>query len=104
MAGCDMAAAYLEIPVHYPKPCWAEVDPEAWWRGTVHVTRQALAEFGIPPVQIVGVGVTGLMHAPVLLDGDGTPVAPAMLWMDQRCAHQSEALRRERENTGIGGA
>jgi xylulokinase len=53
----------------------------------------------VRPEQIAAVGLSGLMHAPVLLDEADRPLAPAMLWMDQRCAPQAAAMNAE----GAGG-
>lgn len=99
--GRELALAAVETPVRYPRPLWAEADPEAWWHSVVAVTRAVLERSAIPPGAIAGIGLSGLMHAPVLLDGDGRPVAPSMLWMDQRCAPQCEAIRREAETAGL---
>jgi len=96
LRGTEIASAYRETLVRYPRPLWAEVDPETWWLSTVEVVREALGRSSIAPDQIAGVGLSGLMHAPVLLDGDGQPLVAAMLWMDQRCAAQCEAMNRER--------
>jgi xylulokinase len=95
LRGAEVASAYGETPVRYPRPLWAEVDPENWWSGTVAVVREALDSSGIAPRQIAGVGLSGLMHAPVLLDAGGQPLLPAMLWMDQRCASQCEVMNRD---------
>lgn len=92
--GSEIAAASRELPVRYPRQLWAEIDPDMWWAAAVEVIREVLAH-GVAATQIVGIGLSGLMHAPVLLDRDGRPVAPAQLWMDQRCAPQCEAMRRE---------
>src|SRR5690242_16905483 len=75
--GREVAWASVETAVSYPRPRWAEVDPEVWWQATTKVIRHVLAaagEQGIPPHQIAAVGLTGLMHAPVLLDDAGQPV------------------------------
>jgi xylulokinase len=101
LRGEEIASAYREMPVRYPRPLWAEVDPELWWSSTVEVVREALDRSRITPDQIGGVGLSGLMHAPVLLDGDGQPLVPAMLWMDQRCAPQCEAMSREQLALGV---
>jgi xylulokinase len=95
LQGSEISSAYREMPIDYPRPLWAEIDPEAWWQGTIQVVRETLAKSGIPPAQISGIGLSGLMHAPVLLDGDMRPVTPAVLWMDQRCAPQCEAMSQE---------
>src|SRR5579884_3160174 len=99
--GHEIAAAYRETPARYPRPLWAEVDPEEWWRSTALVVRGALMSSHVAPDRIGGIGLSGLMHTPVLLDGDGRPVTPSMLWMDQRCAPQCEAIRREAETAGL---
>jgi len=101
LAGQEVASAYREMPVSYPRPLWAEIAPAAWWRGAVAVIREVLAKSEIGPAQIAGLGLSGLMHAPVLLDGQGQPVGPAMLWMDQRCAPQGEAMNREQAALGL---
>jgi xylulokinase len=99
--GRQVAAALAETAVQYPQPLWAEVEPEVWWAGTVRVLRAVLGGGAVAPDQIAAIGITGLMHAPILLDAAGQPVTPAMLWMDQRCAPQAEALQRQCEAAGL---
>jgi xylulokinase len=95
LEGHEVAVAYRETPVQYPRLDRAEVDPEVWWRDATQVVRRVMEVGRVVPGDIAAVGLAGLMHAPVLLDGDGRPVVPAMLWMDQRCAPQCDALRRD---------
>jgi xylulokinase len=97
LAGREVADARCETPVSYPRPLWAESEPEQWWRCVVAMIRQVGAR--VRPEQIAAVGLSGLMHAPVLLDESDRPLAPAMLWMDQRCAPQAAAMNAE----GAGG-
>jgi xylulokinase len=99
--GNEVASASVESEIRYPQPSWAEVDPEWWWTATAQVVRETLRRGEIRPEQVAGIGITGLMHAPVLVDGAGQPVAPAILWMDQRCAPQCEAMAREAEAAGL---
>ena len=96
----QVGASSLETAARYPRPTWAEVDPRVWWEGTVRVLRQTLGAAGVDPRAIAGVGLTGLMHAPVLVDAAGEAVTPAMLWMDQRCAPQSARLEPGRAPAG----
>ena len=98
--GHELATARLEVTLSYPRSSWAEIDPELWWQGVQQVVREVIAHSGLAAGQIAGVGLSGLMHAPVLLDAEGAPVTPAMLWMDQRCARQCDAMRRELAETG----
>jgi len=88
LCGALLVEASREVPVRHPGPSLAEVDPEAWWRAARSVLREVadfLATQGRRPLAL---GVTGLMHAIVALDAEGQVLAPAMLWMDQRCQPQ----------------
>src|SRR5439155_13790140 len=69
---------------------------------TTRVVRRALDASGLAAEKVAGIGLSGLMHAPVLLDAAGQPVAPAQLWMDQRCATQVDHLRRDYDERGSG--
>src|SRR5690242_5828316 len=100
LTGKEIASAYREPRVSYPRPLWAEVDPEDWWTDTCTVVREAISRGNVAPARIAAVGLSGLMHAPVLLDETGRPVVPAQLWMDQRCAPQADALQRELAESG----
>ncbi|HET7769160.1 MAG TPA: FGGY family carbohydrate kinase [Chloroflexota bacterium] len=98
LGGEVVVAAAHETPIDHPRPDWAEVPPERWWNGVAQAVRSVTAEVGAE--RIAAVGATGLMHAPVLLDERGEPVAPTMLWFDQRCRRQREALAGEIEAGG----
>jgi xylulokinase len=94
LEGREIAASYREMRVRYPRPLWAEIDPEDWWQATINCVRSITDRIGVDAHRIGGIGLSGLMHAPVLLDAAGNPITPAMLWMDQRCAPQVAALRQ----------
>jgi FGGY-family pentulose kinase len=79
-------------PTRYPRPGWAEQDPEDWWRAVVAATRAALDEAGGPPV--AGVAVATTASTVVVLDESGHPLRPAILWMDGRAAAESELTGR----------
>ncbi len=95
LEGAPIAEAYCEPQVYHPQPSWAEIDADEEWQAAVAVIRQVLQRSGIPPGRILGIGVSGLMHALVPIDREGNVLARAMLWMDQRCAPQAEWMRRE---------
>ena len=98
--GAPIAEATAEHPVSYPKPGWAEQDPEDWWRSSVAATRAALAKAAAKSpdaaARIDGIGLSGQMHGLVALDASGAVVRPAILWNDSRSAAICEALH-ERE-------
>ncbi|PRY00608.1 FGGY-family carbohydrate kinase [Allonocardiopsis opalescens] len=76
----------------FPRPGWAEQDPESWWRATVSATRAALAAAGRPAVAGVAVATTASTVA--VLDAAGRPLRPALLWMDGRAGAEAELTRR----------
>ena len=92
--GRQVATAAVEVPIDYGPPDRAEVDPEAWWEATLAVLRVALARGRCRGGEVGAIGLSGLMHAPVLVDGDGRALAGAQLWLDQRCAPEAAALQR----------
>jgi xylulokinase len=64
-----------------------ETDPEVWWRAL----RLALDESGAAG-EVDAISVAGQQHGLVVLDGDGRPVRPAILWNDTRSAPEAREL------------
>lgn len=65
-----------------PHSGWAEQSPDEWWSAAANAVRACAAEAGRP--EIVGIGVTGMMHGFALIDERGATVRPAIVWMDAR--------------------
>lgn len=70
-----------EYPIDMPSPGWAEQNPEAWWKATVHAVRKAVQQSSVP---IQAIGFSGQMHGVVLMGTDDKPARPAIIWPDQR--------------------
>lgn len=67
-----------------------ETDPEVWWEAL----RTALGQTGRAG-DVEAIAVAGQQHGLVVLDADGTPLRPAMLWNDTRAARDASRLRDE---------
>jgi len=93
-AGELINQARADLTIRYPQPTWVEAEPNEWWAIVVKLIGKTLDASGIPPNQIAGVGVCGLMHALVPVDGQCNVIDRAMLWMDQRCKPQAEWMTR----------
>lgn len=93
-AGDVVATASQGYDVSTPQPLWSEQDPALWWQGAVATIRAVLAESGVDPAAIGGVGLTGQMHGLVLLDEAGQVLRPAILWNDQRTAAECDEIRQ----------
>ncbi|MCS7221548.1 MAG: xylulokinase [Anaerolineae bacterium] len=88
--GAIHAQAEREYPIYTPQPGWAEQDPQDWWQAAVSATRACLAVTDATAVRAIG--LSGQMHGTVLLDADGTPLMPAVIWADQRGSAQATAI------------
>jgi xylulokinase len=64
-----------------------ETDPEIWWRAL----RAALEQTGRGG-DVSAISVAGQQHGLVVLDGDGRPLRPAILWNDTRSATEAQEL------------
>ncbi|PKO23375.1 MAG: xylulokinase [Chloroflexi bacterium HGW-Chloroflexi-1] len=93
-SGAVVAVASSEYPYETPRPLWSEQHPNLWWGATVASIRQVLADSGVDPARVAGVGLTGQMHGLVLLDEAGQVLRPAILWNDQRTGAQCDEIRR----------
>jgi sugar (pentulose or hexulose) kinase len=75
-------------PYVSPQPGWAEQDPEAWWAAIGEACRRLWADAGANgrpgPDSVAGVGLTTQRTTIVVSDRDGTPLRPAIVWLDQR--------------------
>ncbi|HLF84053.1 MAG TPA: FGGY family carbohydrate kinase, partial [Blastocatellia bacterium] len=76
-----------------PRLLWSEQNPEDWWRAVSASVRQALLNSNISGEAVSAIGLTGQMHGLVLLDEQKQPLRPAILWNDQRCAAECDAIR-----------
>ncbi|MCB0064735.1 MAG: xylulokinase, partial [Caldilineaceae bacterium] len=92
--GDVVAVASTEYGFETPHPLWSEQSPSLWWDGAIASIRELLAQTGVDPAAISGVGLTGQMHGLVLLDEQGAVLRPSILWNDQRTAAQCDEIRR----------
>lgn len=69
-----------------------ESDPEVWWQALRDAVAAGLKESGAAAADIAGIAVAGQQHGLVVLDGEGRPLRPALLWNDTRSAPQAAAL------------
>ncbi|HKR21978.1 MAG TPA: xylulokinase [Pyrinomonadaceae bacterium] len=89
--GAIVASATTPLQLSTPKPLWSEQHPRDWWDAAVNSIKQVLRETDAN--DIAAIGLTGQMHGLVLLDEQGEVLRPAILWNDQRCGEQCDALR-----------
>lgn len=69
-----------------------EQDPLHWWSTLCMLTRRLIAEAGVSPEQIAGIGFSGHMHSIVPLDEDFSPVHNCIVWADTRSVAQAAEI------------
>ena len=93
--GQALASHTEGYPMMTPKSAWAEQDPEDWWRATVNGIRACISEIGADPADIKGIGFSGQMNGHVMLDKNGQPLRPAILWCDLRAVEEAEEMNEK---------
>lgn len=88
--------ANIERPLHpvQPKPFWSEDDPELWWQAVADGLDLLARDHPKAMSGVRAIGLSGQMHAAVLLDDADVPVRPAILWNDGRSAGEASELAR----------
>lgn len=94
LAGNIAAKAQVKlVPYVSPRPGWAEHDVEEYWRAVCEACHRLWAQSGIAPQAVSGVAVTTQRGTMICLDGDGRPLRPAIVWLDQRKATDWPTIR-----------
>jgi sugar (pentulose or hexulose) kinase len=85
--GTLVAQAKIPIePYVSPKPGWAEQDAELYWRAIGEACTTLWAGGLARRDAIAGVALTTQRATIVVTDAEGTPLRPAIVWLDQRRA------------------
>ncbi|RSN16839.1 glycerol kinase [Streptomyces sp. WAC 05977] len=91
-----VSVAQREHQQHFPRPGWVEHDATEIWRNVGRIVPQALADAGVEPAQVVGLGIANQRETTVLWDRHtGNPVGRAIVWQDTRTDAMLEQLTRE---------
>jgi len=102
--GCSIdriGIASLEIKTRYPRPTWAEQDPNDWWRLVTETIRMVLKKTDTSPEKICAVGLCAQSHAPVLIDEKGKPLMKSLIWSDLRAQAQSNKMTTVLQKEGV---
>jgi len=94
-AGRTRHSCFEGYEVHYPRPHWAEQDPEDWWRAVTTSTRRLLEESGTAPGDVLCVTFSTQLLGVVPVDGQGQPLRPAIIWLDARAGRQAQQIMRK---------
>ena len=93
-AGAIVATASRELTLSHPAPLWSEQDPDAWADAAIRAVDDLATAHPRETAGVRGVGLAGQMHGATLLDADGRPLRPAILWNDGRSHAECAELER----------
>lgn len=91
--GKILSTATTEYPTDYPKPGYAEQNPQYWVYATCNNISTVLAKSGISPKDIVAISLDAATHTAVIMDENFEVIRPAIYWTDTRSKEEVKYLR-----------
>ncbi|MFQ6090274.1 MAG: FGGY-family carbohydrate kinase [Candidatus Bipolaricaulia bacterium] len=82
-----------EYRVYYPRPGWAEQEPEDWWGAVAKTTTLLLEKAAILPRDVLAMTFATQMLGIVPMGGEGA-LRRAIIWLDSRATREAERLMR----------
>ena len=92
LRGRIVDSAYQAYGLNYPRPDWAEQDPDELWKAVANTTRLVIEKTGVDPGEILGVGISAQMFNLLPVDERGQPLTPMLSWLDVRSVAQADRL------------
>jgi xylulokinase len=80
--------------IDFPRPGWAEQDPQIWEQALSSAIGEALAAAGRRPADVAALGIAGQLDGCIAADADGAALSPCLIWMDRRADAGLADLRR----------
>jgi len=80
-----------EYALNTPEDHIVEVYPAVYWQGLCASTA-ALFSGKLNPADVVAVGITTQGETTIVVDENGTPITPAIVWLDDRADAEAEQL------------
>jgi len=91
--GKSIISISREYHTYYPKPGWAEQDPGEWIKNISNTIRYLFEKRICSQEEIIAVGISGVTHAPLLLDKERNLLGKVMHITDARSYKEAEWLR-----------
>lgn len=94
--GQSLATSYIPYPTAYPKPGWAEQQPDDWKQAFVSSTAEVLSRAGISKKDVASVTFSGHMLGCIPVDRDGNVLRKGVfLWADHRSERQARLIEEQ---------
>ncbi|HEX2998469.1 MAG TPA: xylulokinase [Anaerolineales bacterium] len=93
--GAIVSSASQAYQTSYPKPGWAEQNPQDWFDSACAAIRCCLREGRIDPKDVLAISLDGPAHNVALLDENDKVLYPTLHWSDTRSIRQCEFLKAQ---------
>lgn len=105
-----IAEAYRPHEINHPRPGWAEMEPDQFYRVVSEGIRECMQKSGIEPGSIRGISCSGVICGFLPIDDQWREVGPYILFLDGRAKEEARAVSElpdqpwieESGNMGIG--
>lgn len=101
LKGDLISEAYREHLIKYPRPGWAEMDPEQFYRCVTEGIKECMQRSRLRPADIKGISNSGIISGYVPIDDDWQPVAPYIPYLDNRAVKEAQYLKENAEPVWI---
>ena len=91
--GVICATHTTEYATNYPKPGYAEQNPDDWVNATCENIKGVLEKSNIAPDKICAVSLDAATHTAVIMDEDFNVIRPAIYWTDTRSTEEVSYLK-----------
>jgi xylulokinase len=88
-----LASAAVPLATAHPAPLAAEQEPADWWRAVESLLGRLADAAPREMARLAAIGLSGQMHAAVLVDRDGEALRAAPMWNDGRAYREAEWLK-----------
>jgi sugar (pentulose or hexulose) kinase len=92
MAGQIQMQLETETPQPYCQGQKVEQEPKVWWQATQRVLKKLSQK--INPTQVAAIAIDGTSATLVLVDGQGNPVYPGIMYNDNRATQEAEQIQQ----------
>jgi len=92
-----ISESYFEHTIDYPKPGWAEMNPNQFYEVTVKGINKCIKNSKINPKQIKGISCSGIIAGFVPIDKSWQPTGPYIPYLDGRAKKEAINLQNNYE-------
>ncbi len=87
-----IATASSPLKVSRPHPGWSEQNPDHWWKAANAVVAALRQQKPKQVAAVEGIGLSGQQHGATLMDKNGKPLRPCILWNDARAGKECQEI------------